>query len=287
MLALLLATCAALPAGAAEGGQRPTDNGERLYLLHCAACHGRSGRGDGPSASIFTVHPRDLREGFLGKYPADALVRRILDGRALPLALDPAALKARARDVETLVAYMQRLPDVDWRKAQEGEALYTQRCESCHGRFGHPPEKLPEGVRKPDDLSDAGFQRSLDDEELLVAARHGREGMPALIPRLGEDDARVVLRYVRLLSPGFETYSQYCANCHGEDGRPAGSFAESSLRLPAAAFDRAYFENADREDLRAKVWHMAAEHEPSMPHFRETISEAEAHSIIEYLKKTE
>jgi mono/diheme cytochrome c family protein len=260
--------------------------GERLYLTSCAPCHGRSGAGDGPDAKLFASRPRDLRQGFLGSYTTADLVRRVLDGRALQLAFDLPALRARAKEVESVVAYMRRLPDVDWPRVEGGEWIYTRRCEDCHGRYGEPVEAPPAGVRKPRDLSDPAWQRSTSDQDLDMAVRHGRDGMPGLVPRLSDTEARQVALYVRLLSPGHVTYTQYCANCHGADGRGVGSFGEA-MPLPTIVFDRDYFQRSDPERVRAKVWHMLEEHAPSMPHFRATLGEKEARAIIEYLRTLE
>ena len=36
------------------------ESGRDTYLFHCAACHGRTGRGDGPMVSVLTTAPPDL-----------------------------------------------------------------------------------------------------------------------------------------------------------------------------------------------------------------------------------
>lgn len=51
-------------------------SGEQMFRAYCAACHGQSGRGDGPAAPAFKKAPRDLTRLALdngGKYP-DAMV---------------------------------------------------------------------------------------------------------------------------------------------------------------------------------------------------------------------
>jgi mono/diheme cytochrome c family protein len=143
---------------------------------------------------------------------------------------------------------------------------------------------LPPGIRRPRDLGDAAFQRGTNDTDMMVAVRHGREGMPALTPRLSEEQARQVTAFVRLLSPGYVTYAAYCAACHGDHGIGTGSFAEF-YAAPTVIFDRAYFARHDPEALRASAWHMVQQHRPSMPHFRGTLSEAQARAIGEYLKQ--
>lgn len=58
-------------------------SGKPLYERFCAACHGVTGKGDGPVSASFAVEVPDLtliarRAG--GEYPRDRIVR-IIDGR--------------------------------------------------------------------------------------------------------------------------------------------------------------------------------------------------------------
>lgn len=277
LLALLALTGTTSPAWGAP-------DGAALYRLRCAPCHGEAGRGNGPDAHLFTPPPRDLQSGFLGQYDTATLVRRVLDGARLPLALDLPALRARARDVEAIAAYLERLPTIDWRLVEPGEEIYVDRCELCHGPAGRPPADLPPGVRTPRDLSDPAFQRAMSDAALAEVVRHGRAGMPALTPRISAIDTSSLVAFVRLLSPGYEQYERYCAACHGEDGRGAGSFAEAIPR-PPVVFDRDYFVRRDPEQIRAAVWHMLDRESASMPHFRGTLTESDAAAIVDYLRR--
>jgi mono/diheme cytochrome c family protein len=59
-------------------------SGKEMFLSYCAACHGKSGKGDGPAASALKQPPADLtqlakRNG--GNYPSD-LVTSVLRGQA-------------------------------------------------------------------------------------------------------------------------------------------------------------------------------------------------------------
>lgn len=269
-----LALAIATQAGAAvEGG--------RLYREHCAPCHGPTGRGDGPNAALFSITPRDLHDGVLGRYDTTDLVRRVRDGRTLELALDLPALRAHARKVDDVVAHMKRLPTLDWGLVDEGWGIYMQRCERCHGRFGRPSASFPSGVRPPRPLGDPAFQRSMDDAALREAIRHGREGMPAPTPRPAADEVALLAGFIRILSPGFETYSQYCAACHGDDGHGAPAIDPA---LPTVVFDASYFRRTDPERLHDAVWHMMEQNQPSMPHFQRAITESETRHIVEYLR---
>jgi mono/diheme cytochrome c family protein len=261
-------------------------DGRRTYLRECAPCHGPDGRGDGPNAALFAIRPRDLREGFLLKYSTDDLTRRVLDGRSLTLAVDLPALRRRAAEVEAIAAHLRRIPGADWDRIDAGWGIFLDRCAECHGPFGTPLGEPASGVRTPRSLGDAAFQASISDRGLIEAVRHGRRGMPALTPRLDETEAADVTAFVRLLSPGFETYTQYCAACHGDRGVGAGSFAEA-IPAPTVIFDQAYFRRRDPEDVRAAIWHMLDLHQPMMPHFSGVLSEDEARAIVAYLRSRE
>jgi mono/diheme cytochrome c family protein len=83
----LLAIAADRPAAAAEPERSLLSiSGEKLYVQHCAVCHGKSGRGDGPFGGILKVAPSDLttiaaRNG--GKFPDDQIAR-FVDGQFVP-----------------------------------------------------------------------------------------------------------------------------------------------------------------------------------------------------------
>lgn len=269
---------------AAAGAARAEADGKRLYLRRCAPCHGERGGGDGPDAPYYSAPPRDLRGGFLSRYSTDDLVRRVREGRSLPLGVDLDMLKKRATEVESIISHMKRLPAIDWRRVEAGWETYVDRCEACHGPYGRPGRLLPAGVRAPRDLSDPDYQSRMTDEDLLITVRHGRDHMPALVPRVPEVEGPALAAFVRLLSPGFELYSRHCAACHGDDGRGVGSLIET-MRVPTVIFDRAYFRRREPEQIRHAVWHMLDEHQPAMPHFRWSLTEGETRAIVEYLKK--
>ena len=61
------------------------ESGRALFATHCASCHGKAARGDGPVADALRVRPADLtqlakRNG--GVFPS-AETHRIIDGRGV------------------------------------------------------------------------------------------------------------------------------------------------------------------------------------------------------------
>lgn len=282
-VALALAP-AATPAGALV--QRADATGELLYLRECAPCHGTTGRGDGPEGIYFAPPPRDLRQGFLALYPTDELIEKIRRGRDLRIEIDPTAVRQRTQMVEAIVAHLERLPDVQWPPVERGAELYAERCEKCHGPFGTavPGLPLPAGVQQqPRDLASAAFQRSFSDRQLLEVVRHGRAGMPALVPLVSTEQARDLVAYVRLLSPGFAYYSLWCGGCHGDDGKGDGVFARGP-DAPKVVLDRKYLKAQDPEELRRNTLHMLDRQQAAMPHFERQLSEKQAREIVEWLR---
>ncbi len=78
-----LITLIAAPAAIAQNRTQGPSQGQALYQVHCAACHGLEGRGNGPMASTMRRQPPDLTKLSAtnsGHFP-DARVRRIVDGR--------------------------------------------------------------------------------------------------------------------------------------------------------------------------------------------------------------
>lgn len=91
LFAGLACSLLAVAGTAVSAGQDPADGhalvrarGQGLIVFgeHCASCHGRSGRGDGPRVEELAVRPSDLtrlaeRNGWI--FPA-AAVARVIDG---------------------------------------------------------------------------------------------------------------------------------------------------------------------------------------------------------------
>jgi mono/diheme cytochrome c family protein len=77
LLLTLFATLASVAAAAAE------PDGAKLFLDHCAACHGAMGEGDGPVATSMAIGVPSLRTLAMrngGVFPEDA-VAAYIDGR--------------------------------------------------------------------------------------------------------------------------------------------------------------------------------------------------------------
>jgi len=127
--------------------------GSISFDLYCASCHGRSGQGDGPTASSLRAVPADLtllarRNG--GTFPRERVMATI-DGSSgsaihgspdMPVwgptfrTLDPDGREAvRLRNLVAFVESIQRPAAEAVRIAidRDGAAIYRDYCFSCHG----------------------------------------------------------------------------------------------------------------------------------------------------------
>lgn len=68
---------------ATQVGAETRASGEKLFMLHCAACHGQDGRGDGSMAPALKTAPSDLTklaQANGGVFPTAQVIAQI-DGR--------------------------------------------------------------------------------------------------------------------------------------------------------------------------------------------------------------
>jgi mono/diheme cytochrome c family protein len=65
------------------GKTAATEEGSRLYRIHCQACHGEEGKGDGPMKGQLELQIPDLTsitERYEGEFPTET-IHEIIDGR--------------------------------------------------------------------------------------------------------------------------------------------------------------------------------------------------------------
>lgn len=177
----------ALPMG--KMAQTPANaEGRRLYVAHCAACHGPTGEGDGPAASALRIRPRAFPlEPFRYVSTLDAtpttedLVQTIRSGRRFGDM--PAFPQLTDRQIQVLVNYVRDFSRRGW-SARIKEQL-TEHEELT-------PEEIEEIAR-----------------ERVAPGQPIRISWPA--PGFRPDTEL-----------GHELYVAACAACHGTTGRGDG-----------------------------------------------------------------
>ncbi len=161
--------------------------GYELYQAHCAACHGRDGRGDGIARTFIGVTPRDFwNEPFRyvstldGTATDEDLAQTILLGRTKGEM--PAAPWLSDEEVASLGAYVRELNRLGW------VGRLTSEFES-------------EGLSSAE-IEQIATER-VTPEEVITVAAPGAHFRPDL-------------------AVGRELYTQSCASCHGAEGRGDG-----------------------------------------------------------------
>jgi len=148
--------------------------GSVSFDLYCASCHGRAGRGDGPTAAALKTKPADLTllsRGNRGVFPRE----RVLDfiegssraaghGSAeMPVwgptlrALDASDARVTVR-LQNLVAFVESIQQgptaAPASPAADGAALFRTYCATCHGASGRGDGAMAGQLRRvPPDLT--------------------------------------------------------------------------------------------------------------------------------------
>jgi mono/diheme cytochrome c family protein len=137
------------------------DLGRGIYETRCAPCHGKDGKGDGPTAMLLNPRPRDFTMGMFeyrstesGSLPTDEDLKRTITN-GLPGTAMPAWGKfVRGDSLDAIIAYVKSFssrfesekpvpvkvgPEIPASPAnvEAGRRVYaTLQCASCHGTDG-------------------------------------------------------------------------------------------------------------------------------------------------------
>ena len=78
---------AGTPSAKGAGARGPVEEGAEMFRGYCGACHGRSGKGDGPAAGSLTSKPTDLTRlaaNNKGQFPAQRVAMVLEFGVNVP-----------------------------------------------------------------------------------------------------------------------------------------------------------------------------------------------------------
>jgi len=260
--------------------------GAALYAAYCAGCHGAQGHGDGPVTSVLDLKPTDLdTPGLLAGATDEALVARLLHGS--PLRASPRR-NAVAEDLQTeaIAAYLPTLSTSDWEVLRAGRFVFEGTCAQCHGAYGQGEGALG-ATNDPPPPSLYTAREHYTDAALAAIVVNGSGTMPALADAFDPGELRAVIAYVRYLSKGYRLYDTYCAACHGDDGR--GVHPEDLLppATPAPRLGAETVAGLGPRATRVKILHMLRRESGRMPHFRDTLSEAQLRDVVAYLRHSQ
>jgi len=269
--------------------------GEALYVRHCSDCHGWQGRGNGPVGRMLGIKAPNLRRAELfTDRSEDELLAWVLYSEPLSVVPDAARLTPTEEDIDAIAAYMRRLPHIPPEQIDTGQQLYDSVCVSCHGLYGRGDglmaARLPTLTRTRD-LSAPDYQRQVSDADLGRIIAAGRGLMPGVGDIMTPEQIQAILGYVRLLSPGYELYTRFCAICHGFDGHPTVTKPEAAWKhefppteIPQAVFDQTYFLTRSATSIRRGIGHILQQRRAVMPHFDGALSKDEVRQILSHVR---
>ena len=77
--------------------------------------------------------------------------------------------------------------------------IFKNECLKCHGRDGKG-SKRGKKLGTPD-FTDAEWQASVTDEQLINSITNGKKKMPKQEGRLSPEEIKAMVKYVRMLTP--------------------------------------------------------------------------------------
>ena len=87
------------------------NRGREIYKANCVACHGESGKGDGPGAGVLKPPPRDHTDQVYMSTLTDKNIADVIQmgGAIKGRPLMPSHPQIRGTDMDSLVAYVRSL----------------------------------------------------------------------------------------------------------------------------------------------------------------------------------
>ena len=86
--------------------------GQKLFETRCFVCHGRGGKGDGPSATGLAERPQDLTDANWQRTTSDDRIRSVIQGGGAAIGKSgamPPNLDLTQEQIQGLVAFVRSL----------------------------------------------------------------------------------------------------------------------------------------------------------------------------------
>lgn len=188
-------------------GKGNVKEGEKLFNMHCAACHQKGGTGK------VGIAPSIRNRDFLAIASNDFIKKTVKLGRkGTSMVARPDLMGEK---IDNIIVYLRALPinnpinvNVDWNKkikgnAKKGAKKYATFCAACHG---HKGEGYRAGGSGPG-IGLSGFLDTASDDYIFQTLRYGRVGTPMRpfigpqgLANLSEEDAKDIIAYLRTLN---------------------------------------------------------------------------------------
>lgn len=186
-------------------------------------------------------------------------------------------------------------------KAFQGRKLFVTYCYLCHGMSGKGDGPVAGKLKVPPaDLTDASRLEKRNDAELFgIIGGGGKHSlvtneMPKWGKIIPEPQIRALVAYVRFLhrsknpllgdpDAGEHLYKQYCASCHGKDGKGNGVMINMISIKPADHTNPAKMDGMTNAELIDIVTNGKGI-ESYMPAWKGILSQAEIEAVVSYVR---
>lgn len=283
------------------------EEGRKLFLTFCSACHGSTGKGDGEASKYLTVKPQDFTDQSIMIKMSDQDIFNFIRGkddrfhgaRFLP----GFQLKLTEMQIWDLVSFIRTLHSKPKGNAVSGRKLYLTYCSTCHGRDGKGHGEAAEFLeRNPSDHTEDKRMSKKTDEELYNIISQGGEAahkaktMPPWTTTLSTQQIWDIVAFIRILhrqynytgvaSKAAENFTRYCSVCHGQNGKGNGTIAAAFTPRPKNLADPEYAGNRSRMDIYFAIMGggKAVGKSQYMPPWGEVLSQQEMWDLVSYVQ---
>jgi mono/diheme cytochrome c family protein len=175
-------------------------HGEKIYIEHCASCHGSQGNGAGANAgnssSPSALSQSDTLHNAVPQEWFDAITN------GMPNTSMPGfSTKLDDRSTWDVISYLLSLENSPDQMAV-GLDIYMSICSQCHGENGRGEGvKASSFVQKPADFTNQSVMAAISNLDMVNILTSGLgESMPAFGNMLGDPEKWAVVGYVRSLT---------------------------------------------------------------------------------------
>lgn len=289
-----------------SGSAGNPDEGQRLFLTYCSACHGTTGKGDGEGSKYLETRPQDLTDQSVMTKLSDQDIFNSIRGNKKELHgarfLQGSQLDLTDEQTWDLVSFIKNLYTKSVGDPIEGRKLYLTYCSTCHGRNGEGDGEAAEFLEtKPRNHADDKRMSKRTDLELYNTISGGGEAahMAKSMPPWSTLSAKQVwdlVAFIRILhrqhnlvgvaSRAAEDFSHYCSVCHGHEGRGNGAIATAFDPRPKNFADPKYSAAHSRLDIYFAIMGggEAVGQSQFMPPWAKVLSDQEIWDLVSYIQ---